>query len=178
MPTTVPTVATVSQCSAAGTSTAATCTATDAATPAATAGLKPGDKIVSFAGQAITSWDQMRTLIRAAAGQTVALTYERAGTRTTVEVPIVPNTLAVFDDTGNQTGTVTGGFLGITAATEYQSQSVSSAFVMTGQFIARAANAVVSIPARIPALWESIFNGKPRDSELTGRDRGGRGDQR
>ncbi len=160
--TAVPTVQSVSQCVLPATSTATSCTPADRVTPAAQAGLKPGDRIVSFAGQQISTWDQVRSLIRSAAGQTVALTYERAGQQTTVEIPIVPNTLAVFDDQGNQTGTVTGGFLGVTAASEYQSQSVGTAFVMTGQFISRAAHAVVTIPARIPALWNSIFDGKPR----------------
>ncbi|SDP42220.1 Membrane-associated protease RseP, regulator of RpoE activity [Nakamurella panacisegetis] len=163
VPVTVPTVATVSTCVLPATATKSTCAASDPATPAAQAGLKPGDKIVSFAGSTITSWDQMRELIRASAGKTVALTYERDGVDTTKQVPIVANTLAVLDDQGKQTGTTVGGFLGITAATEYQSQSVGEAFTMTGSFIGSAAHAVVSIPSRIPALWDSIFNGKARD---------------
>jgi len=163
IPTTVPTVAAVSACVLPATSTATKCTASDAATPAANAGLKPGDKIKAFAGSTVTSWDQMRDLIRAAAGRTEPLTYERAGVITTVQVPIVANTLAVLDASGNQTGTVTGGFLGVSAGSEYQKQSVGQAFVITGQFIGRAAHAVVTIPARIPDLWQSIFNGKARD---------------
>lgn len=162
VPTTVPTVDRVSQCVLPATSTRTTCAATDPRTPAAAAGLQPGDEVVSFDSVAITGWDQMRDLIRAAAGKTVDLTYDRSGVRSTVAVPIVANTLAVLDADGNQTGTTTGGFLGITAAREYQSQSVGTAFVMTGKFIGNAAHAVVTIPARIPALWESIFNGKPR----------------
>ena len=162
VPTTVPTVAAVSQCVLPATSTSTTCAPGDQATPAAIAGLKPGDKIVDFAGTPISSWDQMRDEIRASAGQTVAVTYERNGVRTTVQVPIVSNTLAVFDANGSQTGTTVGGFLGITAATVYQTQSVGSAFAMTGRFIGSAAHAVVTIPARIPALWDSIFNGKAR----------------
>ncbi|MET3803491.1 membrane-associated protease RseP (regulator of RpoE activity) [Nakamurella sp. UYEF19] len=163
LPTSIPTVGTVSRCVLPATSTSPVCTATDQPTPAARAGLLAGDRIVSFAGTEITSWDQMRVLIRASAGREVSLTYERAGVQTTVQVPIVQNTLAVTDDQGTQIGTTLGGFLGITAQTEYQSQSVGEAFVMTGQFIGRAAHAVVTIPARIPDLWDSIFNGKARD---------------
>ncbi len=163
VPTTVPTVATVSQCVLPATSTASTCATTDPATPAAKVGLEPGDKIVGFAGTTITSWDQMRDLIRASAGQTVPLTYDRNGVQNTVQVPIVANTLAVVDDQGKQTGTTTGGFLGITAGVEYRTESIGSAFVLTGQFIGNAAHAVVSIPSRIPALWDSIFHGAARD---------------
>ncbi len=163
VPTTVPTVATVAQCVLPATSTATTCRAADPATPASAAGLEPGDTIVAFAGTPIGDWDQMRQLIRSSAGRTVALTYSRGGVLTTVSVPIVANTLTVFDQNGDPTGTTVGGFLGITAATVYQTQSVGAAFVATGQFIGRAAHAVVTIPSRIPALWESIFDGKRRD---------------
>jgi len=104
----------------------------------------------------------MRELIRVSAGQTVPLTYERNGVPTTVEVPIVPNTLAVIDDQGNQTGTTTGGFLGITGSTEYQTGSIGSALSLTGGLIGNAAHAVVTIPARIPALWDSVFHGAQR----------------
>ncbi|GGL95647.1 M50 family metallopeptidase [Nakamurella endophytica] len=165
IPTAVPTVATVSQCVLPATSTATGCAATDPETPAARAGLRPGDRIVAFDGREITTWDQMRTLIRADAGRTVSLTYERAGRRTTVQVPIVANTLGVYDDSGALTGTTTGGFLGVTAAQEYQRQTVGAAFAMTGQFIGRAAHAVISIPARIPALWDSIFSGAKRGAD-------------
>ncbi len=146
-----------------GASAAATvCAASDPATPAAKVGLAPGDKIVSFAGTEITSWDQMRELIRSSAGQTVPLTYDRGGVQTTVDVPIVANTLAVFDDQGNRTGTTTGGFLGISAGTEYQTGSIGSALALTGGFIGNATHAVVTIPARIPALWNSVFHGAKR----------------
>lgn len=163
LPTPVPTVAQVTACVKPATAASDTCTPQDKPTPAAAAGLKPGDRIVEFAGQQVTGWDQVRTLIRAEAGQTVPLTYERGGQRTTVAVPIVANTLGVYDDNGNLIGTTTGGFLGVSAAEEYQTQSAGQALVMTGAFIGRAANAVISIPSRIPALWESIFSGKPRD---------------
>ena len=164
LPTVVPTVGAVSKCVLPAATLTSTCAAGDPATPAAKVGLRPGDRIVEFGGAAISSWDQTRELIRKSAGRTVPMTYERAGVRTSVLIPIVPNELAVLDDQGNQTGTITGGFLGITAAEEYRSQSVGTAFSMTGQFVGRAANAVVMIPSRIPALWDSIFHGKKRDA--------------
>ncbi len=165
LPVTVPTVDTVSQCVLPATTTRTACESGDPRTPAFSAGLLPGDTIVSFAGQDITSWDRMRELIRSSAGRTVDLGFERDGVRRDVDVPIVANTLAVYDDEGNKTGTTVGGFLGITAATEYQSQSIGTAFSLTGQFITSAAHAVVKIPSRVPDLWQSIFDGKPRAAD-------------
>lgn len=164
LPTSVPVIAQVSACVVPASSSAtAACPVGAPPTPAVLAKLQPGDRIVAFAAQPITSWDQVATLIRASAGKTVALTYDRAGVRTTVQVPIIVNTLGVYDDQGNRTGTEKGGFLGVVAATQYQSQSIGTAFSLTGQFIGRAAHAVVGIPTRIPALWGSIFNGQKRD---------------
>ncbi|MTD13700.1 PDZ domain-containing protein [Nakamurella sp. YIM 132087] len=165
LPTAVPVVGSVSQCVLPATAAPQTCPVDYTPTPAAAAGLLPGDRIVAFDGQQITSWDQMRDLIRADAGRTVEVTYVRDGQSISAQIPIVQNTLNVFDDTGKVVGTTTGGFLGITAAEEYQTQSVGEAFVLTGEFIGRAAHAVVSIPARIPALWDAVFNGAERGQD-------------
>ena len=139
------------------------CTAADVQTPAAKVGLRSGDTIVSFAGQTITSWDQMKSLIAASAGRTEPLTYRRNGVTSTVQVPIVSNTLGIYDDTGKLTGTTIGGFLGVTAAETYQTQSFGAAVGTTWDFIGAAAHSVIEIPSRIPALWDSIFDGKARD---------------
>ncbi len=164
LPTTIPVIDAVTLCVLPATTATRDCPATGyTKTPAAAAGLLPGDRIVNINGTAIDSWDQLRQLIRSEAGQTVPLTYQRKGVSTTVQVPIVENTLGVFDANDKQIGTTTGGFLGISPAQEYQTQSAGAAFALTGQFIGRAAKAVVQIPSRIPALWNSIFDGKPRD---------------
>ena len=55
------------------------------------------------------------------------------------------------------------GFLGISVTAPYVQQSSARRSTRTGDFIGAAAKAVVAIPARIPALWDSIFNDAPRD---------------
>ncbi|MBM9475015.1 site-2 protease family protein [Nakamurella flavida] len=140
-----------------------TCAPGDAPTPAAVVGLLPGDRIVSFGGTAVQTWDELTPLIRDSAGQTVPLVYERAGQQVTVQVPVTENERGIYDDVGKQIGTEQVGFLGVSATTAYQTQSFGTAVDRTGEFIGRAAQAVVNIPARIPALWDSIFSGQPRD---------------
>ena len=57
--------------------------------PAATAGLAPGDRIVSVAGEPSLSWEEMliRLTDEAAAGRTpVPIVYERDGTRATAQI--------------------------------------------------------------------------------------------
>jgi membrane-associated protease RseP (regulator of RpoE activity) len=132
-------------------------------TPARTIGLEPGDTITEFAGTRITDWNQLTVLIRAAAGQTVPIVIERAGQTISRDVSIVLTQRGVYN--GNEmTGTIDTGFLGVGPQTPYVTQSFGSAFDRTGQFIGAASHAVIQIPARIPALWEAIFNGKERDA--------------
>lgn len=139
------------------------CVPADPATPAALAGLRPGDRIVAFGGQTVTGWDQLTALIGGAAGTTVPLTYERDGATAVVDVPIVETDRPVYDDRGELVGTNRTGFLGVSVTRPYQAQSVGAAFQRTGEFIGAAATAVVQIPARIPALWEAIVTDAERD---------------
>src|SRR5450755_4780015 len=162
VPTQSTTVATVSQCVIPAAAAGAT-QQTDCAPPAALAGLLPGDTIVGFDGTAVTSWTQLTGLIQAAAGMTVQLDYVRAGEQSTKAVTIVPNQRPVLDPQGNQTGVKTAGFLGISVTAPYVQQSLGAAIGRTGDFIGAAAQAVVGIPARIPALWNAIFSAAPRD---------------
>jgi membrane-associated protease RseP (regulator of RpoE activity) len=166
VPTQSTTVSTVSQCVIPATATATAeraCTAADPQTPAAQAGLLPGDTIVGFNGNPVTSWDQLTGLIRASAGQTVQIEYVRNGQQVTVAVPIVQTERPVVDDAGVQTGVAPAGFLGISVTAPYVQQSIGAAITRTGDFIAAAAKAVVAIPARIPALWSAIVSDQPRD---------------
>ena len=56
------------------------CTDSDPRSPANEAGLQPGDVITSFNGTAVSSWDQLRVLIRDNAAGAATIGYERDGT--------------------------------------------------------------------------------------------------
>lgn len=134
------------------------CLASDPATPAAAAGLQPGDRIVAIDGTAIDSWQQVQAAIAAAGGRTIALTYERDGAETRIDVPITATERPVYDDEGNLTGAAVIGFLGVSPAEEYVRQGIGVAFAQTGRFIQAAGAAVLRIPERVPAVWRAIVN--------------------
>ena len=119
----------------------------------------------SLATAVASQCDQMRELIRSSAGQTVPLTYDRGGVQTTVEVPIVANTLAVLDDQGNQTGTTTGGFLGISAANT-DLAVVCVMLLLTGLlFFLPFIPGLRDIPRWIPIhklIWRDYYRTHPR----------------
>ena len=100
---------------------AGACTASDPVTPAVTAGLKPGDRIIAFNDTTITSYDQLQRLIRANDDGEAALVVERGGDRLTLRTNTAINGLPAFDD---PTRTVSGGFLGIRPALQRERQDL------------------------------------------------------
>ena len=97
------------------------CTAQDPATPALTAGLRPGDHILAFNGTSITSYDQLQRLIRANAAGSADLAIERDGERLTLHTNTTINGLPSTDDPGE---TVDAGFLGISPTVVREGQDV------------------------------------------------------
>ena len=88
------TVSSVSQCVIAQSENRDSCKKTDAASPAAAAGLKAGDKILSFNGVQTTSWNQLSDLIRATPGKDVAIVVDRKGQDVTLHAKIATNQVA------------------------------------------------------------------------------------
>lgn len=110
------TVAQVSDCVVAAGRTDTACRASDPASPAKQAGLEPGDRIVSFNGTAITSWDQLSALIRDNRDGEAALRVERDGR--SVSLPTVHTVVTGVADRLDPAKTVEAGFLGVTPAGE------------------------------------------------------------
>ena len=54
--------------------------------PAAVAGLKPGDEIVSLNGESIHNWYQMSAVIQKNQGEPLTVTYRREGVESTLEL--------------------------------------------------------------------------------------------
>lgn len=160
----VPTVKSVNACvlTSAEVTAGRTCTSGDPQSPAAAAGLQPGDTITAINGISMSDWTQVQQTIQASAGVPLTVAITRGGQSIDLTVNPQPNEIGVYDNLGQLTGTRTVGFIGFTPTTEFQTQSVGAAFQRTGDFIGAAAQGIVNIPARIPALWDSVFNGAPR----------------
>jgi membrane-associated protease RseP (regulator of RpoE activity) len=157
-------LATVSKCVAPATAKVqdpATCT-TEA--PAALAGLKPGDRILSVDGTAIKTWDQLVTLIEPSAGKTLHVTYERDGRQHTTTLTPVKNTKWADDA---MTKTKVAGFAGISPTDHHYYVPVGITAVpgQIGNQIGKALSAVGDYPHKIASLWQTVFDNKPRDPQ-------------
>ena len=112
VPTISTTIASVSQCVKVVSENQAPgpCTANDPETPASKAGLRPGDRVVSFNGQDITDYSQLQDAIRANDAGTATIVVDRAGRQLTLHTNTVVNGLPSLTDPSQ---TVQAGFLGI-----------------------------------------------------------------
>jgi membrane-associated protease RseP (regulator of RpoE activity) len=142
------------------------CPADAEPTPAKEAGLLPGDKVVSFNGQRITTYEQLRDRIRESEGQ-VTLVVERGDRQLTLTPTLVENKVVALDKDGNPIAGryVTTGFLGFGPAAANQRQSLPEAFGTMVDYTEQAFQGLLDLPKKIPALWGAAFQGEERDQD-------------
>ncbi|PAZ17847.1 zinc metalloprotease [Streptomyces sp. SA15] len=144
-----------------------TCKASDAPSPAAAAGMKAGDKIVSFDGVRTDDWNRLSDLIRANPGKTVPIVVDRKGEEVTLQAKIATNQVAKKDSSGQVVPGeyVTAGFLGFSAATGVVRQDFGESVTWMGDRIGDAVDSLAALPSKIPALWDAAFDGAPRGED-------------
>ncbi|KAB1142096.1 site-2 protease family protein [Streptomyces luteolifulvus] len=153
------TVSSVSQCVIAQSENRDTCKKSDPAAPAAAAGLKPGDKIVSFNGVRTDDWNKLSDLIRANPGKDVPIVVERKGQDVTLHAKIATNQVAKKDSGGQVVPDqyVNAGFLGFSAATGIVKQDFGESVTWMGDRVGDAVDSLAALPAKIPGLWDAAF---------------------
>ena len=161
------TVSSVSPCVISQSQNRDACKSTDPASPAAAAGMKPGDKIVSFAGQRTDDWDKLSDLIRVSAGKDVAIVVDRKGQELTLHTTIATNQVAKKDSSGAyvQGEYVKAGFLGFSAATGVVQQDFGDSVSWMTDRVGEAVDSIAALPGKIPALWNAAFDGAPREPD-------------
>jgi membrane-associated protease RseP (regulator of RpoE activity) len=123
------------------------CRSTDPPSPAARAGLKPGDKVVSLAGTPVRDWTALRAAIKAQpTGSAIPMVVERGGRQLTLRL-----TVATVGD---------GSFVGMTAQVRgggYRQFSVAGALgyaaTTIGRTVAGIGTVLVDLPSAIPKLF-------------------------
>jgi membrane-associated protease RseP (regulator of RpoE activity) len=158
------TVSSVSQCVIAQSENRDTCKKSDPASPAAAAGLKPGDKIVSFDGVRTDDWNKLSDLIRSDPGKPVTIVVDRKGQQVTLHATIATNQVAKKDSSGQivQGKYVSAGFLGFSAATGIVQQDFGQSVSWMGARVGDAVDSIAALPGKIPGLWNAAFDGGKR----------------
>ncbi|MBT2228533.1 RIP metalloprotease [Nonomuraea sp. NEAU-A123] len=139
------------------------CRATDQPTPAAKAGMKPGDRLVSFAGQKINTWDDATRLIRSHGPGPVAVGIVRAGKPMTLNVTLIAQDRPSPTDPKKIDKNV--GFLGVMPTEVMEQQSVGVVIGYMGQLTGRVAESLLNLPQKMVGVWHAAFSGDKRDPE-------------
>ena len=160
-------VASVSPCVISQSENRDTCKKTDAASPAAAAGMKKGDRIVSFAGVRTDDWNTLSDLIRDSAGKTVAIVVDRDGKEVPLQAKIATNLVAKKDSNGAyvEGEYVKAGFLGFSAATGVVKQDFGDSVVWMTDRVGDAVDSLAALPSKIPALWDAAFGDGQREPD-------------
>jgi membrane-associated protease RseP (regulator of RpoE activity) len=167
------TLASVSQCvdvKRASEPSPATCTSDMPVAPAAAAGLRPGDRLVSINGHPVQTWSDVRSAIRANLDRPMDLVVDRSGQELTLHAKPLVLDLPVYDDHGvpqeSSSGAVVterAGFLGTTGTAALVRQPLTSVPGLIGDQLARTAGVVLTIPQRMVGIAQAAFGSGERD---------------
>ncbi|MFZ7126575.1 MAG: RIP metalloprotease RseP [Desulfobacterales bacterium] len=121
--------------------------------PAATAGLQPGDRVVAVGGVEVENWEEMAQRIGASKGEAVTLTIERDGAARTLSiVPQLRSTQNLFGEDIDRY------IIGITSSSEFEQrtlgplESLTESVVKTYEITELTVVSVVKlIQGRLPA---------------------------
>ncbi|MEU5866199.1 MULTISPECIES: M50 family metallopeptidase [unclassified Nonomuraea] len=140
-----------------------TCTPADERTPAAKAGVKVGDRMVSLDGQKIASWQDATRLIRGHGAGPVKLGIVRDGRPMTLDVTLIARDLPSTADEGKIDKGV--GFLGVVPSQVYEKQSMGYVLGYMGDLTGRVVGSMVNLPEKMVGVWNAAFSGEKRDPE-------------
>ena len=139
-----------------------TCRPSDPAAPAMKAGIRPGDRIVSFNGSRITDWDQLQTKIRENGDAQVAIVVRRDGHLQTLRTS---TTVSPRTDPTNPDKIAPVGFLGVSPTTvrERQGPGFVVSTMATGTW--DTVQGIVSLPPKLYHVGRAALGLEQREPD-------------
>ncbi|KAB1864382.1 RIP metalloprotease [Microbacterium algeriense] len=164
------TIASVNECVVPASSTATECTSADPPSPAAEAGIQPGDVLVSIDGRPVSTFAEATAIVQAAPGETLDMVVRRAGEEKTLSItPIAAErTLTdasgqpVLDDAGDPVVKEVG-YVGMGAQMGYVQQPLTAGPQLAAENVSRVASLIVTLPVRLWDVGVSLVTGSERD---------------
>ncbi|WP_157535613.1 M50 family metallopeptidase [Microbacterium sp. Root1433D1] len=164
------TIASVTECVVPAGSTATECTPDDPASPAAEAGIKPGDVIVSVDGQPVSTFAEATTIVQAAPGETLDMVVRRDGAEKSLHLTPIEAERTITDASGQPVLDDAGkpvvkevGYVGMGAQMGYVQQPLTAGPEMAADSTARVASMIVTLPVRLWDVGVSLVTGGERD---------------
>ncbi|MGH3727544.1 MAG: M50 family metallopeptidase [Micromonosporaceae bacterium] len=151
------------------------CKASDPESPAAAAGLRPGDVITKIDGESLKSWDSLVKRVRDSGGEKLTLTYQRDGVSkdATVTLPVAERPTLKVQTTDKDPADYTGkdlekvGVIGVGLAdsvTVGPIDGIGVAGQYVGDMFIGTFKALAKFPEKVPKLFDALM-GEERDPE-------------
>ncbi|MBO0980619.1 site-2 protease family protein [Microbacterium sp. SD291] len=166
------TIASVTECVLPAGSTATECAADDPASPAAEAGIRPGDVLVSIDGQAVSTFAEATAIVQAAPGETLDLVVSRDGADKTLAITPIEAERTITDASGQPTLDENGepvvkkvGYVGMGSQMGFVQQPLSAGPQFAAENVGRVASLIVNLPVRLWDVGVSLVTGGERDPD-------------
>ena len=164
------TIASVSECVLPAGTTQTECAPEDPATPAAEAGIQPGDVIVSIDGADVATFAEATEIVQASPGETLEVVVDREGETVPLRItPIeVERTLTdasgqpLLDEDGEEIVAEVG-YVGMGSQMGFVQQPLTAGFDMTTDAAGRVTHMIATLPVRLWDIAVSTFTGGERD---------------
>ncbi|MEV8251007.1 M50 family metallopeptidase [Microbacterium sp. NPDC076768] len=164
------TIASVSECVVPAGSTATECSADYPASPAAEAGLEPGDVIVSIDGTAVSNFAEATAIVQASPGETLDAVVLRDGVEQDLRITPIAAERTITDASGRPILDDSGepvvkevGYVGMGAQMGYVQQPLTAGPEMAAETTARVGSLIATLPVRLWDVGVSLVTGGERD---------------
>jgi membrane-associated protease RseP (regulator of RpoE activity) len=164
------TIASISECVLPAGSSQTECLPSDPASPAAAAGLQPGDVLVSVAGTPVASFAESSAIVRDNPGRPLEVVVSRNGQDVTLTMTPIAAQRGEFDrwgqpilDENGEPTVVTVGFVGMSAQVGFVPQPITAGAEFTAYNVQAVAEIVVALPMRLWDVGVALFTDADRD---------------
>lgn len=164
------TIASVNECVVPAGSAQTECAPDDPATPAAEAGIMPGDVLVSIDGTPVSTFAEATALVQAAPGKALEVVVERDGAQQTLTITPISAERTLTDASGQPRVDANGdaivkevGYVGMASQMGFVQQPLTAGVEMTGDTVARVSSLIVTLPVRLWDVGVALVTGGERD---------------
>ncbi|HCS60656.1 MAG TPA: zinc metalloprotease [Microbacterium sp.] len=166
------TISSVNECVLPAGTSQTECQPGDPATPAAEAGVLPGDVLVSIDGAAVSTFAEATEIVQASPGQSLDMVVARGGENVDLTITPIAAERTLTDASGRPKLDAQGepivsevGYVGMLSQMGLVQQPIGTGAAMTADNVGRVASIIVTLPVKLWDVGVSLFTGSERDPD-------------
>ncbi|MCS3842245.1 RIP metalloprotease [Microbacterium sp. AK031] len=166
------TIAGVNECVLPAGTSQTECEPGDPATPAAEAGVMPGDVLVSIAGTPVSTFAEATEIVQAAPGDRLDMVVSRDGENVDLTITPIPAERELTDASGQPLLDEDGeqivaevGYVGMLSQMGYVPQPLGVGPELAGENVSRVVGLIATLPVKLWDVGVSLFTGTDRDPD-------------